>query len=195
MAHSEEWDADLDRQYAIYRDYLKHEDNLINHRTTWHSTWQVLLFGALGIVIQGKPDENNTKVIFQFLRFVLPAMGILTSVVGGISVWSAVAAINHLKEEWKKTSHIYYEKAIPIVPGLTGGGRKLADQLGHVASLSVPVVIFLAWVTVFIALYCQGHQTASPAPDRQQGSPANADMEKGSSEKLVGGLRFRQLAK
>jgi len=37
----------LKRLYEIYRDYIKHEDDLINHRSTWHLLIQGFLFATL----------------------------------------------------------------------------------------------------------------------------------------------------
>ena len=48
--------------YEIYRDYTKHEDNLIHHRMTWLLTIHGFLFATYGLTLQ-KKLEIAEKVI------------------------------------------------------------------------------------------------------------------------------------
>ena len=41
---------DLYSVYQIYRDYMKHEDDLLNQRTTWLLVIQGFLFATLGVL-------------------------------------------------------------------------------------------------------------------------------------------------
>jgi hypothetical protein len=55
-----EYNEKLVAHYRIFRDYLQHEDDLINHRSTWHHTIQGLLFTALGVTLS-KLDPTATR--------------------------------------------------------------------------------------------------------------------------------------
>src|SRR3954453_13719795 len=58
-------DIGLISLYKEYRDYLKHEETLINNRTTWLITGNALLIAALGVIFQKRLDQlanANTDV-------------------------------------------------------------------------------------------------------------------------------------
>ena len=44
--------------FKIFRDYMQHEDNLINQRVSWNSTIQGFLFATYGLSQQKLPDPK-----------------------------------------------------------------------------------------------------------------------------------------
>jgi len=79
-----------DEDFAIIRDMLQHEDNLINHRITWMCQIQGLLFAAFGILIQRNtnsiPNNNN------YFMSIIILMGIFISIVSYVSIHIAELA-------------------------------------------------------------------------------------------------------
>src|SRR5688572_28835390 len=95
----------LEEQYHLYRDYLKHEDGLINYRLTWTLTLQGLLFAALGYLANdlGENGGGAGGRVSPFLRalvlVLIPAMGLLTAAFGWIGILAAHRAIGGLRHE------------------------------------------------------------------------------------------------
>lgn len=50
------------QRYALFRGYLEHEDDLINHRITWSIATQGLLFAAFGILVQNVATLESNAV-------------------------------------------------------------------------------------------------------------------------------------
>lgn len=45
--------------YEVYRSYVRHEDTLMNYRLTWLLTFNGILFGVFGIMLQRKIDNSS----------------------------------------------------------------------------------------------------------------------------------------
>src|SRR5271155_2266738 len=70
----------LMRHYKIYRDYMKHEDDLLNHRTTWLLIFQGFLFATLGVI--GEWQVAEPSIFFterNWLPFLLAGAGIFVA--------------------------------------------------------------------------------------------------------------------
>lgn len=51
--------------YGIYRDYLKHEDNLMNWRITWFLSTQAFLFGGYALLIKDRFKSTSFAGLFK----------------------------------------------------------------------------------------------------------------------------------
>jgi hypothetical protein len=135
--------------FKIYRDYMKHEDDLLNHRTTWLLVIQGFLFATLGVlgewILPNKtPDLLRTER--QFLVFVLAIVGLTIASVAYLSIKAANDAIDSLEKKWNNL-RIRYE-GWELLPDIAGGGHPKAKGRGKKPALWIPRVIFLAWLAV-----------------------------------------------
>ena len=148
------WDSNIEKQYAIYRDYLKHEDWLINWRTTWHATWQGFLLAALGILVQWKSISADALPIYYCLRLLLPALGIYQAYLSWRSVGAALDSIQTLTgcwKDWEDKRRKLLEKALPETPPLSGGGALQAHEQGKRYAARTPVCMMVIWSIILVA--------------------------------------------
>lgn len=171
--------------YEIHRDYIEHEDHLVNHRTTLLITLQGALLAAFGIGFQklyAQPAASNLKpcpsltwgelwqkewellspkslselpiLEFNFYLFGLIVVGLITSYIGRRSIGAAANAILSLETHW----NIYYYKNetrpekladYKLIPGITGGGRRKARDVGIFFVKGIPTFFICLWMVVF----------------------------------------------
>jgi hypothetical protein len=136
--------------WKVYRDYVEHEDELINQRLQRLLIIQGFLFAAFGEVITKFVDAKASNFSFQFAgnwfdcllgipsTWLMLTFCIVLAATGGFSafkVMDALAAASHaldaLEEAWAAliSCHTIYG-----FPGLRGGGAPKAHErgLGHV---------------------------------------------------------------
>jgi hypothetical protein len=140
--------------YNAYRDYLKHEDELINRRLSWNLTLQGFLFAVYGVTLQLVYNTTAYKLPpdthFQRLPFVFPFLGITVAILSRIGVVAAQRAIDSLRDRWKGIADELKTKGEELpVPALTGGGDEIANKFGNKSAL-IPIVIILAWLLLMI---------------------------------------------
>jgi ketosteroid isomerase-like protein len=136
--------------YGVYRDYLKHEDELINRRLSWNLTLQGFLFAAYGLVIT-KADE--LKGHLGLLRYLLPMLGVAVSSMSLIGIYAAQDAIKGLNSWWGNITECVKDSPdILPFPGLTGGGRDTANRLGKFAHY-IPIPILGVWVLILLITF------------------------------------------
>jgi hypothetical protein len=106
-------------QYEIFRSYVEHEDNLINHRITWSVTIQGFLFAGYAVVIGAytsveqafyfrspgvapglSMDRLSGPNLLAFAAIVVfPVVGALIAFLTIFSALAARAAINQLTQD------------------------------------------------------------------------------------------------
>ncbi len=94
----------LDRKYEIAREQIRHEDGLINNRTTWFLVFQGLIFGAffqaLGLFEPSKlPDPLHAKLLVVALAL-LCLLGAGSALVAASAVAAAYAQIDAIRSWW-----------------------------------------------------------------------------------------------
>jgi len=162
--------------YSAFRDYVKHEDNLINNRLSWNFTIQGFLFTAYAFAFQktaelwnvlshrnDKPALDLSRIVHSLadlhaVLLVLASVGMLVSVVIFFSVRAADVAIKALDEKWRERN--LQHEAVPGgsgssgndpfgLPGLTGGGTPLdTHKRGFKAAQFLPWITVLAWLAL-----------------------------------------------
>jgi hypothetical protein len=150
--------------YAIFRDYMKHEDDLINQRTTWHCVIQGLLLTAFGWLLQWKIDSSvpdQMQSVRATMSIVLPIAGILVAALGFLSCWAADIAIRKLFSDWQRVVSDYPDR-LPRLPGIAGAGSNLAKNLGKLPSLVIPGLMLIMWLLIF-AFVCKDHPFSNAA--------------------------------
>jgi transcriptional regulator with XRE-family HTH domain len=137
--------------FKIFRDYIKREDDLIDHRVSWNSTIQGFLFAAYGLSLQKpldvKPSSGDPHNLGILVRFI-PWFGIALSGLVLIAVLGAVLAHMRLRKDWHKVNPCYPLK--PYLPDIAAGGSNAARRLGLVAPLAIPILFVVAWLWLLL---------------------------------------------
>ncbi|MFM6831221.1 MAG: hypothetical protein ACKOVA_12955 [Novosphingobium sp.] len=150
--------SELENLYQIHRDYIIHEDGLINNRVGWFIQLHSFLLATYGIVLSSAvstffPDNGNvpeevSKQIKTILSFVLSGItivGICSAISAGVAIWGAHKAIEAINGRW--TTLDPSEK----LPGLIGGGRYSNDRAGAVFHHFLPVAMVVLWlISLFV---------------------------------------------
>jgi hypothetical protein len=139
--------------FGLYRDRMMHEDNLLNHRSTWHLVIQGFLFGTLGVLLKpGKCSDppNAMCVLYQRLPFVVGGVGVLVSIFAWLSLHAAHIAIERLDREWREKKMRYDPGC--LLPGLAGAGSTSARILGKLHGLLIPLTTGTAWALILFFL-------------------------------------------
>jgi hypothetical protein len=146
--------------YKSYRDYVVHEDNLINYRSNWMYLIQSFLVATYGLTLQKKLEVLSAMdtpisawpafakdTLVQVDRFlnIISVVGILVGVIGTISIYAATNSIRTLEKKWDTIRQLNCDNAMDI-PGLTGGGAKRNRFFGWLTSWSLPLLLTLIWV-------------------------------------------------
>ncbi len=123
------------QHYKIFRDYIEHEDGLIDKRLLWNINIQGFLFATYGFSVQKLAEVQGHRLAelsgakaLYWLIFLLPLLGIGISVYSLKGVDAAQNAIRKLKDDWEAAEkqhtegepRILYE--LPKLPGIIGGG-------------------------------------------------------------------------
>lgn len=148
--------------YIIYRDYIKHEDSLVNSRTTALITIQSFVLATFGLCYQERYkmalnviDKSEYTLLgpiaieYNGFLLALGLVGLATSVIGLLSIHCAHKAISHLEESWKA---IAAENPTEHLPGLTGGGKASVTIGGSHFSIFTPIFLILFWLATELFL-------------------------------------------
>jgi hypothetical protein len=133
--------------FKIFRDYIKREDDLIDHRVSWNSIIQGFLFSAYGLS-QQKGAPNNLEILGRRI----PWFGMALSIIVLLSLAGAVLAHERLRKDWRIRVEPYYP-ARPYLPGIAAGGLDAAGWLGFAAPVLIPIFFAAAWLLI---IFCAG---------------------------------------
>jgi hypothetical protein len=123
--------------YNVYRDYMKHEDTLMNVRMTWFLTTQAFLFSCYALLNQKRISAGNFELVrswqefigditdpkFRFGALILMLIcffGFFTARRSYISVRAASLAIVALRSRWD--AEFAQNGGFASLPSITGGG-------------------------------------------------------------------------
>jgi hypothetical protein len=172
--------AELDhcRHYEIFRDYVKHEDELINNRLNWNFTIQGFLFAAYTFSLQ-KVSEVRENILLHLpsqalqvvlnshilglreLRIAMVMVALVGLSVSGwvyLSVSAARIAIDEVVRKWHTLYPDYGSNPTagkrnthgPYLPGLTGGGHVSTHDFGFMAPRALPLGFVAAWLLLIV---------------------------------------------
>ena len=139
--------------YELFRDYVKHEDELINKRLSWNLTLQGLLFAGYGFSLQVLNGEKSKPELVDHAKWLLvlfPVVGGLVGFLAWLSIRAAMIAIDGLNEKWKKALNHIHPESRDILPGLVGAGQDRAQRWGATAQFWIPLVIVFAWIIIIL---------------------------------------------
>ncbi len=114
--------------YRALREQWTHEDNLVNHRLMWLILSQGLLFTAYGTLSTAK---------LHWLVFGFPFFGLAVSVVIGVSIFAALAAIKEVSRQYEQAG---LNALCSLSPGRNTGSR------GKLAAQTLPFVFAALWL-------------------------------------------------
>jgi hypothetical protein len=157
--------------YSIFRDYVKHEDGLINSRMTWLITVQSFLIATFGLSYQKRFEiisegiikiDNEakkyliTQVVSEYDIFLifLAIIGLTTSIVALYSIKGAVHALKALNGIWKiflEDNKITFPLLVKL-PNIVGGGNVNAPKQGRAFPTNLPKLFIVAWSVVLLVL-------------------------------------------
>jgi hypothetical protein len=105
--------------FKIFRDYIKHEDNLTDKRLLWNNTIQGFLFAAYAVIVARVPSPLwNARLIL----IVISIVGLATSYLSWKGLLAAILAVHNLDHQWQMISG-----NDPRLPKLIGGGRLVGE--------------------------------------------------------------------
>lgn len=171
-------ETDGERAYDRFRDYVVHEDDLINQRTTWMITVQSFIVATFGFGVQKKLEVASGLATLRLfcssekvdqLKSIPIATGQLDTLLYGLcllggviayftlrSVNAAASAIEHLKADWDRAVREFLRSGrgdeLKFLPGLTGGGSSLAASEGFQLPTWLPLIFVWGWVVAFLTL-------------------------------------------
>ncbi len=129
-----------DEYAAITRAMIEHENTLLNHRMTWMWTLQGLLVAAAGVMWG----------FHSFLVLLICVFGFCSSISVGVSLQSALRAIDSLLSDWTNRVSRDPNYNGPRVIG-SPGVRPIISKLQPWNSL--PWLMALIWILLAIAKF------------------------------------------
>lgn len=153
--------------YDLYRDYIKHEDTLINYRSSWFGVIQsFLLTGyvftfhkkydvALAIARDGTsaklalPQVLKLAVIqTEVFLLIICIAGMLLSWIAQRSTSAASKALDRLQQHFDEArrKHTFLDE----LPGPTGGGNRDVSAEGIALGSYFPVAMGGFWLAVLV---------------------------------------------
>ena len=112
--------------YKIFRDYVEHEDTLVNNRLLWNINIQGFLFATYGFTIQKLAEVQAIRnqeivvgtgtVAMRCLIVFLPVLGISISYLSWKGVKAAQNAIARLEGEWDAVQSRWAARACRVSP-------------------------------------------------------------------------------
>ena len=155
--------------FEIYRDYMKHEDNLINFRVTWFMALQAAMFAAYGFLAQDVFRSGAFKYgdgLFPLMHGLQPfrpspwlavvvllcVFGMMSSVISLFSVRAASRAMKALSRRWRDT--VLQGREYEPLPDVMGAGDRRAVVLGWLFAHALPVASLMVWCAIVFAHLC-----------------------------------------
>jgi len=138
MPNEVEVDGELSDHADILRKMWQHEDTIANHRITWFTTTQGLLFAALAIVFREQAHR---------LSPILVCVGLGSCVLTSISLFLGVKAKNNLQIWWRDNGCKY------TGPPVVGYYFEAGANKGHFSpSNLLPLLFLTAWLFAYFRL-------------------------------------------
>jgi len=152
--------------FPVYREYIKHQYELIHHRTTWYIQLQAFLFTCFAFVVQKRAELGfqaldrsvcikDARCIYvgyldvSIVSFCLAAIStsyILYKLI--ISASMPIEALwNKWGDIWKKLESRSANQAMPL---LTGGISVKHAMDGIKLTKKVPLALGLVWMLIFM---------------------------------------------
>lgn len=162
------------KTYELYRSYIQHEDNLVNHRTTWLITTQSFLIATFGLSYQKKYEMAHKIMELSFCQKAIDALerpiieynifllvlafsGFSIAILTIYSVRAAQNAIFSLQGKWNSINFIWRNRMkddgnaqlFDLFPEIIGGGSD-TEKKGARFATWLPIFFAILWVIVIV---------------------------------------------
>ena len=125
--------------YQRYRQYIEHENLLVNFRTTWAIGANSFLLLAYGTTLTSANGPHP-----QFLA-ALAIVGIFVNAASWVSVEAAFSALHAIKTRWEELTIRH-----PLLPPITGAGKTWIIRWGHFGSRFLLLALAVIWLSLLI---------------------------------------------
>jgi hypothetical protein len=157
----------IHKHYQIFREYVEHEDALVNNRVLWNINIQGFLFAAYGFSVQALAQDflnfgRKMSAVEPLIILVvmLPIVGISVSYFSLKGVKAAQKAISDLKAQWDEVVKKLYAASDPdLLPCLIGGGKPSEPSTvqkhnwGFLAPKGIPIICIIVWGTLLLTFF------------------------------------------
>ena len=140
--------TDDDKLYSTLRDYLKHEDSLINWRITWNLGLQTALFAGFGWLAKKPALADGVPLspdVVGYALYVLPVVAQLIGLSIYVGIIAAHRAQSGVNEKWSKATD---PDPRAKYPGVCAGGDGYARVFGILTPIGPIVLLQLSWVGI-----------------------------------------------
>jgi hypothetical protein len=162
--------------YDQFRDYVKHEDELINARISRTLLLHGFLLAAYGLLLQAvtsvlskplgidsnrcdginfngcaTPQLQDVILLTNNLTTLIAILGVISAIGSILGVTAAKNAIDRLDDTYKAFATEYAEIAKALMlPTLTGGGDQQNSTRGYWAAYFLPWTTFAMWILILV---------------------------------------------
>ena len=159
-----------DKTFKLYREYIRHQYGLINHRTSWYIGLQSILFAAFGFTIQYKAysvaSAFQTKLSMKaacgpksitcqslgyldWMMIVYGVIGLCVSVVFYKLIIAASGPITDIIYRWDKIkANLVPADLQDITPNITGGFTPEYADKGRILTKYLPLIVMVVWIII-----------------------------------------------
>lgn len=141
--------------YRIYRDYIVHEDNLVNHRVGWFIQLHSFLIASYTILVASliasffpegpsRVPAEGVQSVACFVLLAISATGFMSSVAADSSIKAASKAVRNLEAHWERVAKELAGDS--GLPGITGGGNVDIRNRGGRFHDWLPTGFMILWV-------------------------------------------------
>jgi hypothetical protein len=123
---------------------LAHEFNLAGHRMGWLVTSQAFLFAAWNQLVKNDPLPDQ-----KILTYLIPIVGLVTALVGGISLLAAMRITDYLVTDRAKFDELLGLR--PLSPLRDASWTRFA---GHLPPGVLPPLFASTWIAVIVRTHC-----------------------------------------
>lgn len=147
--------------YRLYRSQEEHENDLINHRTTWLVTIQSVLIATFGFSFQKFYEiakssnalvQESITLRYEVFLMVLCVIGLSSCIFAYLSVKAGSDAQIKVRKEW---SLLRLKMPDVGLPPLAGGGHDLNDpdrMKGNIFSRAIVFIFSILWILIILAV-------------------------------------------
>jgi hypothetical protein len=125
--------------YHRFRQYIEHENLLVNFRTTWAIGANSFLLLAFGTTLA---SQNPSHIPFLAA---LSIVGIFVNLASWVSVEAAFSALHGVKTRWEGLGIKH-----PCLPPITGARDKRIIAFGHFGSRFLLLALAVIWVGLLL---------------------------------------------
>lgn len=134
--------TECEETFDSIHEQIGREETLVNNRLTWLLVFHGLLFN---VIAQNAGQPLDQRLVAVLLKGI-PAVGVLTALLGLVGVWAAYSSIGDIQAVYRSLPET--ERARRARPF----GGKWTHRFGMAPSVGIPAVLAVAWGWMWWAL-------------------------------------------